>query len=77
MVNTPNGESFAYMHLRDPALVRKGQQIFAGQRLGYVGDTGRADGCHLHLERWTAPGWYQGGHPFDPLPGLVRWDAWS
>jgi murein DD-endopeptidase MepM/ murein hydrolase activator NlpD len=77
VVDTPDGASFAYMHLRDPALVRKGQRVFAGQRLGYVGQTGRASGCHLHFEQWTAPGWYQGGHAVDPLGELLRWDAWS
>jgi murein DD-endopeptidase MepM/ murein hydrolase activator NlpD len=40
-----------------------------------VGDTGNAWGCHLHFELWTAPGWYAGGEPFDPLPRLQRWDA--
>jgi murein DD-endopeptidase MepM/ murein hydrolase activator NlpD len=42
-----------------------------------VGDTGRASGCHLHFEEWTAPGWYAGGKPFDPLPDLRAWDAQS
>jgi murein DD-endopeptidase MepM/ murein hydrolase activator NlpD len=77
VVNTPSGESYAYMHLRDAALVRRGQRVFAGQRLGYVGQTGRAFGCHLHFELWTAPGWYQGGRPRDPIADLTRWDAWS
>lgn len=77
VVNTPDGGSYAYMHLREPALVTKGDRVYAGQRLGLVGDTGRASGCHLHLELWTAPGWYQGGSPYDPFPSLVRWDAAS
>ena len=34
-------------------------------------------GCHLHFEEWTAPGWYDGGHPVDPLPDLKRWDRTS
>jgi murein DD-endopeptidase MepM/ murein hydrolase activator NlpD len=42
-----------------------------------VGDTGNASGCHLHFELWSAPGWYAGGEPFDPLPRLQRWDAQS
>ncbi len=25
-------------------------------RIGFVGDTGDADGCHLHFEMWSAPG---------------------
>lgn len=77
VVNTPDGGSYTYMHMRDPALVRKGERVHAGERLGFVGQTGRASECHLHFELWSAPGWYQGGSPVDPGPGLARWDAWS
>ena len=77
VVNTPDGGSYAYMHLRDEALVVKGDRVYAGQRLGVVGATGHASGCHLHFELWTAPGWYQGGRPVDPLPSLARWDSTS
>jgi hypothetical protein len=71
------GVDYAYMHLRDPAVVEKGDKVMTGQLLGYVGDTGRASGCHLHFEEWSAPGWYTGGAPFDPLPDLRAWDAQS
>ncbi len=66
-----------YMHMRKPPLVRTGDRVFTGQKIGEVGDTGRATGCHLHFEMWTAPGWYEGGRPFDPLPSLESWDAFS
>jgi murein DD-endopeptidase MepM/ murein hydrolase activator NlpD len=69
------GIDFAYMHLRQPALVVTGEAVSTGQQIGEVGDTGDAVGCHLHFEEWTAPGWYKGGHPFDPLPDLKRWDV--
>ena len=68
---------YAYMHLRDAALVRDGQRVRTGQLLGYVGQTGRASGCHLHFETWTGPGWYTGGSPIDPLPSLLSWDRAS
>jgi murein DD-endopeptidase MepM/ murein hydrolase activator NlpD len=71
------GNDYVYMHLRDPALVSRGDRVRTGQRIGYVGDTGRASGCHLHFELWDAPGWYTGGSPFDPLPALKAWDAHS
>jgi len=73
VINTADGTSHAYMHLRDPSSVRKGQRVRGGQAIGFVGETGRASGCHLHFELWTAPGWYEGGEPIDPLPTLERW----
>jgi hypothetical protein len=66
-----------YMHLRDAALVDQGDRVRTGQLIGYVGSTGRADGCHLHFEEWTGPGWYTGGSAFDPLPDLQAWDKLS
>ncbi len=68
----------AYMHLRAPAMVEKGADVAAGQQIGEVGDTGRADGCHLHFELWN--GTWQGlggaaGSPIDPLPTLKAWAA--
>lgn len=75
VVKADDGTGQAYMHLAAPASVEKGDRVTAGQRIGAVGDTGRASGCHLHFELWTAPGWYEGGSPIDPLPALRRWDA--
>jgi len=69
------GYDTVYMHLRDAALVKRGQHVATGQLIGYVGRTGDATACHLHFELWTPPGWYTGGHPVDPLPSLQRWDA--
>jgi len=64
----------AYMHLRDPALPKKGEHVDTGQVIGYVGSTGVASECHLHFELWDAPGWYEGGRPLDPLPFLKSWE---
>jgi murein DD-endopeptidase MepM/ murein hydrolase activator NlpD len=72
-----NGLDYVYMHLQRKPRVRAGQTVEAGERLGEVGATGNAFGCHLHFELWTAPGWYAGGQAFDPLPRLRRWDARS
>lgn len=71
------GMSNMYAHLRAPATVKRGQRVETGQPIGVVGETGDASACHLHFELWTAPGWYQGGEPIDPLPTLKRWDSFS
>ena len=71
------GYDYAYMHLRDASLVDQGDHVYTGQPIGYVGDTGRAFGCHLHFEIWKAPGWYSGGTAVDPLPLLQAWDKAS
>lgn len=68
---------YVYMHLLNPSAVKKGQAVTTGQKVGKVGNTGDSSGCHLHFEKWTAPGWYEGGHPVDPLPTLKSWDAFS
>jgi murein DD-endopeptidase MepM/ murein hydrolase activator NlpD len=71
--NEGAGTDYVYMHLRDVALVKTGDRVRTGQPIGFVGQTGRATGCHLHFEIWTAPGWYSGGAPIDPLPTLRSW----
>lgn len=71
------GEDYAYMHLAEPSPFKAGDRVYTGQRIGSVGETGNARGCHLHFEIWGAPGWYEGGRPIDPLPALQSWDAWS
>jgi hypothetical protein len=64
-----------YMHLRDPALPKKGDVVATGQQIGFVGQTGDATACHLHFELWPLPGWYTGGQPVDPMPSLKAWDV--
>ena len=64
---------YVFMHMRTGSVVvREGQRVRTGQRLGEVGNTGRSFGAHLHFEIWVG-GWYAGGHPIDPLPLLRRW----
>lgn len=43
------GYKTRYAHLQK-ALVRKGQKLKRGQRIGLVGSTGKATGVHLHYE---------------------------
>jgi hypothetical protein len=68
---------FMYAHLAEPSPLHTGEVVRTGQPIGVVGETGDASGCHLHFEMWIAPGWYEGGSPFDPLPYLQKWDAYS
>jgi murein DD-endopeptidase MepM/ murein hydrolase activator NlpD len=61
-----------FMHLREGSLlVVAGQPVAAGQAIGQVGQTGDADGPHLHFEIWPA-GW-KAGQPIDPLGDLLAW----
>ena len=71
------GNDFMYAHLAEPSPLHTGDTVRTGQPIGVVGETGDASGCHLHFEIWGAPGWYEGGSPFDPLAYLQKWDAYS
>jgi murein DD-endopeptidase MepM/ murein hydrolase activator NlpD len=72
---SPN--DFMYAHMAEPSPLRTGDTVRTGQPIGFVGKTGDATACHLHFEIWAAPGWYEGGAPFDPLPELEKWDVYS
>jgi murein DD-endopeptidase MepM/ murein hydrolase activator NlpD len=73
---TGTSVDYVYMHLAEPSPFRKGDRVFTGTRIGSVGETGNARGCHLHFELWRG-GWYEGGSPYDPLSSLRAWDSWS
>lgn len=75
VLKAAGGESYAYMHLRSASPLKTGERVSVGNRVGDVGDSGRATGCHLHFEEWTAPGWYTGGKAVDPLLLLERLEA--
>ncbi len=73
VLKTADGGQQAYLHLLHPHSVARGDRVDAGQRIGSVGQTGNAQGCHLHFELWTAPGRFTGGHALNPRPALDRW----
>ena len=71
------GTDSVYTHLQRPSWATVGTTVYAGQQIGRVGNTGNSQGCHLHFERWSAPGWFVGGTAYDPLPELLYWDSYS
>jgi len=60
VVRHPNGWTTHYFHC-DSELVQVGQQVVAGQMIATVGQTGNANGAHLHFET------RKDGTPVDPL----------
>ena len=55
------GFDAVYMHLAHTPRLHARDTAETDQRIGSVGDTGNAQGCHLHFELWSEPGWYAGG----------------
>jgi hypothetical protein len=72
-----NGKDYVYMHLQRASKLEEGDKVRTGQTIGRVGESGNAQGCHLHFEMWGSPGWYAGGEVLDPVPPMRAWDRWS
>ncbi len=69
---------FMYAHMKRRSPLQRGDRVRTGQKIGLVGDTGNASGCHLHFEVWSGPGWYEGGQALPSVARLLRaWDRWS
>lgn len=68
--------TYYYAHLAGYAAgLREGQAVRAGQRIGYVGDTGNAGAGNTHLHfgvtRMRAGERWHQGQPVDPFPLLT------
>jgi murein DD-endopeptidase MepM/ murein hydrolase activator NlpD len=69
---------FMYAHMLRPSPLREGQRVRTGQVIGQVGQTGNAQGCHLHFELWSAPGYYEGGQAMPSVGTFLKTlDSWS
>ena len=72
------GVDLLYAHMLKKPSVREGERVNAGQKVGKVGDTGSASGCHLHFEMHTAPGFWEGGHAMRKVTKYLKeWDRQS
>jgi murein DD-endopeptidase MepM/ murein hydrolase activator NlpD len=50
VVAHPGGYETLYGHVKPTRRVRVGQLVRRGQVIGFMGNTGRSTGTHLHLE---------------------------
>lgn len=68
------------MHLKQRSLIKKGKKVKQGEKLGYMGETGLAQGVHLHFEYWVCPKNYKykssdaSKYAKDPLNYLYLFD---
>ena len=66
VIDHHNGYYTSYAHMSE----RKsniGDTVAKGQIIGYVGQTGRATGPHLHFEAWYGGAPFAGGSRFNPF----------
>jgi murein DD-endopeptidase MepM/ murein hydrolase activator NlpD len=63
--------TYVYMHMIAPAIVKAGEHVHAGQKLGGLGCTGSCFGDHLHFEVHDGKGFEAPAR--DPLPLLQDW----
>ena len=68
------GRTYRYSHLTRSAEAARGERVFTGQLLGFVGRSGnaRTQGCQLHFEIRV-----RGRRFLDPEPFLRAWDRYS
>jgi murein DD-endopeptidase MepM/ murein hydrolase activator NlpD len=64
------GHTYNYFHMLEPALVKQGEKVRMGQRIGEVGCTGSCWGDHLHFEVRSGRSPY--GPVLDPTQFLHR-----
>jgi hypothetical protein len=71
----PGQVTTRYCHLVRRTPVALGQQVKAGQTIGYVGTSGNSSGPHLHFEVHVGPGPATRANAVDPLAFMRRMNA--
>lgn len=66
VINHNNGYYTSYAHMNQ-RISNVGDVVAKGQVIGYVGQTGRATGPHLHYEAWYGGAPFAGGSRFNPF----------
>ena len=66
VINHNNGYYTSYAHMNE-RVANIGDTVAKGQIIGYVGQTGRATGPHLHYEAWYGGAPFAGGSRFNPF----------
>ena len=66
VINHNNGYYTSYAHMNQ-RISQIGDTVAKGQVIGYVGQTGRATGPHLHFEAWYGGAPFAGGSRFNPF----------
>lgn len=51
-IDHQNGYYTLYAHLRNGISLKKNQKVKKGEKIGYMSDSGNANGKHLHFEVW-------------------------
>ena len=72
-IKHPNGYYTLYAHM-EKVYVKKGQYVSTGQDIGYMGNTGRSFGAHLHFELRTKNDTRINPQPYldSDLPGMNK-----
>ena len=69
-----NGYIHRYLHMKKGSIVVKlGETVKKGQRIGFMGESGAAEGKHLHLAIVNPKGKYE--NPLDYLEGTKSFDG--
>ncbi|NJC74207.1 M23 family metallopeptidase, partial [Planosporangium thailandense] len=64
-----------YCHMVSRPVVTLGQQVKAGQVIGYVGTSGNSGAPHLHFEVHLGPGYATSANAVDPVAFMQRMNA--